>query len=167
MGTGLVSIAKPSGTTITDGPFYKHIQTAYRCPRLTRRLPEIGFSPFDLHNGINNQQSVKIFPFSVKMFAKLGMVPLSNNELCIRGRKLNNFLLPRDHTSQFQVMAGIAIWFSHCMQISEYSKRNVCYNEQKLKLEALDWKSILSLEDLVSKYTPILNPLSSVYYQNL
>ena len=150
--TCLVSIVKPSGTATTDVSFYKYIQTAYKCPRLTRRYPEIAFSPFDLHDGINNQQSVKIIPFSVKIFSKLGMVPLSNNELCIRGEKLKNFLLPRDRTSQFQVLTGIAIWFSHCIQIPEYSERNVCYNKQKLKLEALDWKSILSLQDLISKY---------------
>lgn len=124
----------------------------YNCPRFTKKLPEIVFSLFNLNDGINKQRSVKIIPFSVKLFAKLEMVSLPNNELCIRGEKLKNFRLPQDLTWDSQVRSGIAIWFSHCTQIGAYFKRNLCYKKQKMKLEALDWKSIRSLQDLILEY---------------
>merc|ERR1712080_396326 len=138
MGTGLVSIAKPSGTTITDGPFYKYIQTAYRCPRLTRRLPEIGFSPFDLHNGINNQQSVKKFPFATGSY------------ITISGNGWYRNLV-------FSLHADFGVFQEKCL---------LRQTKAEARSAGLEINTIIG-RPCFQIYKPILNPLSSVYYQNL
>ena len=129
----------------------------YKCPPFPRISPEISLSPFqvtsDSHDGISSdEQPLTIIPVSVRSFSKLGLLVLPSREVCIVGQKLPKIILPNDPDSKFEIMTGIAIWFSPCIQRTTESKRDRCFTRQMKEFNKLDVNEVKSLHGLLSKF---------------
>ena len=127
----------------------------YTCPSFRRVSPEISLSPFqvtsDSRNGMSAEEPLTIIPVSVRAFSKLGLVVLPSREVCILGQKLPKIILPNDSGSQFEMMTGIAIWFSPCIQRTTQIKRKRCFTQQMKTFNSLEVNQVKSLHQLLSK----------------
>lgn len=128
------------------------------CQSKKRISPEISLSPFQVTSdaqhvvgsGMRPEQPLTIFPVSVKAFSKLGLEVLESREVCILGQKLKNIILPTDSSSQFEIMTGIAIWFSPCIQRTSHEQTR-CFTRQMKRFNAIDVNQVTSLHALLSK----------------
>ena len=101
----------------------------FTCPPFKRKSPEISLSPFQVtsqlrRTGSYDEKPITIIPLSARTLSKLGIVLLPNHEVCIRGKKLGRIVLPSNPIVQFEMMTGIGIWFSPCIQAATYTKKN-------------------------------------------
>ena len=112
------------------------------CPFSSKIIsPAINYSPFLVGtDGVdaqgNGQNPVTIVPLSIHIFRKLELVVLPNREICVLGEKLKSLRLPRD--SEFEVMTGIAIWFSPCVSRQTHAKRLKCFDRKMELANAMD-----------------------------
>ena len=128
------------------------------CPPFEEPPPNMSMSPFYLARDHENQtQFTTILPLSLRTFTALGMVLLENNQLCLRGKVLSNFLLPNRLSAQFQMLTGVAIWFSPCLQRQTLNMRKNCFKIQRMEFEKLDWNEINSLYELLVKFLETQN----------
>ena len=128
----------------------------YICPSIRRMSPEISLSPFevlsDSPNQVDKEPTLTIIPVSIKAFSKLGMAMLPTNEICVLGQKLPRIVLPNDDaTAQFEIMTGIAIWFSPCIIRDTHQKRKTCFRRQMRKFNEMDIDQVKSLHALLSR----------------
>ena len=125
------------------------------CPKSSKIVsPEISFSPFlvgsDAPGHVNTEkQPLVVIPVSTRMFKKLEMGVLPSREVCVLGEKLDNLILPPDFDSQFEVMTGIAIWFSPCVSAPTHEKRMDCFTEKTKEIGALNISQFKTLYQLV------------------
>ena len=112
------------------------------CPITSRRIsPEITDSPFLVgtdevdHKG-NKIEPMIVAPISRNLFNKLQLVVLPNREICVLGEKIKSLRLP--YQSEFEIMTGIAVWFSPCISRPTHVKRLECLNKKMKSINDSD-----------------------------
>ena len=112
------------------------------CPVSSKRIsPEINDSPFLVGtDGVTDpdttEKSLIVAPISTKLFKKLQLVVLPTREVCVLGEKLKNLRLP--YYSEFEIMTGIAIWFSPCVSRPTHMKRMECFDKKMNSINGVD-----------------------------
>ena len=134
----------------------------YKCPQtISNDIPHISLSPFDDSASLRKRDTsqsyvsvgpTRIIPLSTRMFRNVGMVVLPNHQICVHGMKIANVLLPDDRQTQFEIMTGIAIWFSPCIHAASEVKKEQCFKSQMTQLNKLDMMQVSSLHELVMKF---------------
>ena len=123
------------------------------CPISSRRVsPDINNAPFlvgsdALDNSGNQKEKLVVAPISLSMFMKLELMLLPTREVCVLGKKLNNLRVP--YPSEFEMMTGIAVWFSPCVSKENHVKRMECFDEKIESIEAVNINRIKSLHDIL------------------
>lgn len=152
---GLLSMPV-SSFVMGDVPKVTARRYQYRCPSFKGISPVISLSPFEVRsdssNGMHQEHYLTVIQVSLKMFSKLGMMVLPSNELCIIGQKMDRIILPNDHTSQFEIMIGIAIWFSPCIHRTTQIKRKSCLTRQMKKFNSLELHKINTFSKFLTKF---------------
>ena len=88
------------------------------CPVSSKRIsPDINNSPFlvgsdAVDDSGNHEEKLIVVPISIGIFMKLELMLLPNREVCVLRKKLKNLRVP--YPSEFEIMTGIAVWFSPC-----------------------------------------------------
>ena len=122
------------------------------CPKSSKWIsPEISLSPFLVSSDSSNNEDVEnplvVVPLSIRIFKKLEMTILPSREVCVLGEKLKNIILPYD--SVFEVMTGIAVWFSPCVSIPTNNKRMQCIRQSMETVQSLDTKQFKTFYEFV------------------
>ena len=123
------------------------------CPVSSRRVsPDINNTPFlvgsdAIDDSGNQEEKLVVAPISLSMFMKLELMLLPTREVCVLGRKLNNLRVP--YPSEFEIMTGIAVWFSPCVSKQTHVKRMECFDEKMKSIEAVNINRIKNLHDIL------------------
>ena len=123
------------------------------CPITSGRIsPEITDSPFLVgtdavdHKG-NKDEPMIVAPISRNLFNKLQLVVLPNREICVLGEKIKSLRLP--YQSEFEIMTGIAVWFSPCTARPTHVKRVECLNKKMKSINDADITIFRNLHDFL------------------
>ena len=125
------------------------------CPESTNWIsPEISLSPFIVSSDSSKEEDAEnplvVVPLSIRLFKKLQMRILPSREVCVLGEKLKNINLPDDgEDSVFEIMTGIAVWFSPCISIPANNQRMQCIKHSMETIQALDIKHFKTFYALV------------------
>jgi len=125
------------------------------CPESTKWIsPEISLSPFIVSSDSSYDEDAEnplvVVPLSIRLFKKLQMRILPSREVCVLGEKLKNISLPDDgEDSVFEIMTGIAVWFSPCISIPANNQRMQCIKQSMETIQALDIKQFKTFYALV------------------
>lgn len=123
------------------------------CPVSSKRIsPEINDSPFLVGtDGVTDtdtkEKSLIVAPISKKLFKKLQLVVLPTREICVLGEKLKNMRLP--YYSEFEIMTGVAIWFSPCVSRPTHMKRLECFDKKMNEINGVDIGLFKNLHDFL------------------
>ena len=123
------------------------------CPITSGRFsPEITDSPFLVGTDAvdrkgNKDETIIVAPISRNLFNKLELVVLPNREICVLGEKINSLRLP--YQSEFEIMTGIAIWFSPCTSRPTHVKRVECLNRKMKSINDVDITIFQNLHDFL------------------
>ena len=125
----------------------------YACPKSPKFIsPDISLSPFKVSSDPQSNRASEIplvvAPISRRTFKKLDMTVLPSREVCVVGKKLKNFVLPRK--SQFRIMVGIAIWFSPCLSLPTNTQRFHCMDQKVTAFESIDIKIFKTFFEFLS-----------------
>ena len=123
------------------------------CPKSSKWIsPEISLSPFivssDSSDNEDTEKSLVVVPLSIRIFRKLEMTILPSREVCVLGEKLKNIRLP-DDASVFEIMTGIAVWFSPCISFRTNNQRTQCITQSMETIQVLDIKQFKAFYELV------------------
>ena len=123
------------------------------CPVSSKRIsPDINNSPFlvgsdAVDDSGNHEEKLIVAPISLSTFMKLELMLLPSREVCVLGKKLKNMRVP--YPSEFEVMTGIAVWFSPCFSKPTNGKRMECFDEKMESIEAVNINQFKSLHDFL------------------
>ena len=119
------------------------------CPVSSRRIfPDISNAPFlvgsdAVDDSGNQEEKLIVVPISLSMFMKLELSLLPTREVCVLGQKLKNLRVP--YPSEFEIMTGIAIWFSPCVSKPTNVERLQCFEKKMKSIEAVNINRFKSL----------------------
>ena len=124
------------------------------CPKSSKWIsPEISLSPFlissDSSNNEDSERPLMVVPLSTRIFKKLEMTILPSREVCVLGEKLKNIILPYD--SVFEIMTGIAVWFSPCISLPTNNDRMQCVRKSMKTVQNLDVTQFKTIYELVRR----------------
>ena len=109
------------------------------CPVSSRRIsPDISNAPFlvgsdAVDDSGNMEETLIVAPISLSMFMKLELSLLPTREVCVLGQKLKNLRVP--YPSEFEIMTGIAVWFSPCVSKPTNVERLQCFEKKMESIE--------------------------------
>ena len=122
-----------------------------KCPPF-EQFPDVTWVPIRYEgtkHGYRSHLSIdpsEIFP---KIASRLGLLPLDDDRLCVRGEPLTNVVLPKPLHLQAQMLIGIVIWLRPCLRIPMGRIRTHCFMARRRGLENLDWSKIKTLHGLL------------------
>ena len=123
------------------------------CPASSRSIsPDVNDSPFlvgsdAVDDSGNHEEKLIVAPISLSIFMKLELMLLPSREVCVLGKKLKRLRVP--YPSEFEVMTGIAVWFSPCFSKQTHEKRMQCLDGKMNSIEAVNINRFKTLHDFL------------------
>jgi len=123
------------------------------CPVSSKRIsPDINNSPFlvgsdAVDDSGSHKEKLIVAPISIGIFMKLELMLLPNRKVCVLGKKLKNLRLP--YPLEFEIMTGIAVWFSPGFSRPNNGKILECFDEKIKSIEAVNINHFKSLHDFL------------------